>query len=87
MYSPGMVGFGHVRRNASIAQALRRSPSHGWVRVSVVTTALAASFDEGSASTTACAHLRARSNMRDAPNGGPSFTSSATARWIHPNDT
>jgi predicted glycosyltransferase len=26
MYSPGMVGFGHVRRNASIAQALRRSP-------------------------------------------------------------
>src|SRR5262245_35634393 len=26
MYSPGMVGFGHIRRNASIAQALRRSP-------------------------------------------------------------
>ncbi len=25
MYSPGMVGFGHIRRNASIAQALRRS--------------------------------------------------------------
>src|ERR1043166_1745318 len=24
-YSPGMVGFGHIRRNASIAQALRRS--------------------------------------------------------------
>src|SRR6266536_3501677 len=23
MYSPGMVGFGHIRRNASIAQALR----------------------------------------------------------------
>ena len=22
MYSPGMVGFGHIRRNASIAQAL-----------------------------------------------------------------
>ena len=26
MYSPGMVGFGHIRRNASIAQALRSSP-------------------------------------------------------------
>ena len=26
MYSQGMVGFGHIRRNASIAQALRRSP-------------------------------------------------------------
>ena len=26
MYSPGMVGFGHIRRNASIAQALRNSP-------------------------------------------------------------
>ena len=26
MYSPGMVGFGHIRRNASIAQALRASP-------------------------------------------------------------
>ncbi|HYV30741.1 MAG TPA: glycosyl transferase family 28, partial [Candidatus Binatia bacterium] len=26
MYSPGMVGFGHIRRNASIAQALRCSP-------------------------------------------------------------
>src|SRR5437016_13164940 len=26
MYSPGMVGFGHIRRNASIAQALCRSP-------------------------------------------------------------
>jgi predicted glycosyltransferase/glutathione synthase/RimK-type ligase-like ATP-grasp enzyme len=26
MYSPGMVGFGHIRRNASIAQALRGSP-------------------------------------------------------------
>ncbi|PYV38867.1 MAG: glycosyltransferase, partial [Acidobacteria bacterium] len=25
MYSPGMVGFGHIRRNASIAQALRCS--------------------------------------------------------------
>ena len=25
MYSQGMVGFGHIRRNASIAQALRRS--------------------------------------------------------------
>ena len=25
-YSPGMVGFGHIRRNASIAQALRASP-------------------------------------------------------------
>src|SRR5213593_799620 len=25
MYSPGMVGFGHIRRNASIAQELRRS--------------------------------------------------------------
>src|SRR5437773_11861399 len=25
MYSPGMVGFGHIRRNASIAQALRAS--------------------------------------------------------------
>ena len=25
MYSPGMVGFGHIRRNASIAQALRNS--------------------------------------------------------------
>src|SRR6266516_5092701 len=25
MYSPGMVAFGHIRRNASIAQALRRS--------------------------------------------------------------
>ena len=25
MYSPGMVGFGHIRRNASIAQALRGS--------------------------------------------------------------
>src|SRR5439155_513724 len=25
MYSPGMVGFGHIRRNASIAQALRSS--------------------------------------------------------------
>jgi len=25
MYSPGMVGFGHIRRNASIAQALCRS--------------------------------------------------------------
>src|SRR5205814_3928462 len=25
LYSPGMVGFGHIRRNASIAQALRRS--------------------------------------------------------------
>ena len=25
IYSPGMVGFGHIRRNASIAQALRRS--------------------------------------------------------------
>jgi predicted glycosyltransferase len=25
MYSPGMVGFGHIRRNATIAQALRRS--------------------------------------------------------------
>ena len=25
-YSPGMVGFGHIRRNASIAQALRSSP-------------------------------------------------------------
>ena len=25
MYSPGMVGFGHIRRNASIAQALSRS--------------------------------------------------------------
>src|SRR2546428_270171 len=25
MYSPGMVGFGHIRRNASIALALRRS--------------------------------------------------------------
>ena len=24
-YSPGMVGFGHIRRNASIAQALRSS--------------------------------------------------------------
>ena len=24
-YSPGMVGFGHIRRNASIAQALRAS--------------------------------------------------------------
>src|ERR1044071_4096373 len=28
MYSPGMVGFGHIRRNASIAPALRRSPLH-----------------------------------------------------------
>ena len=28
MYSPGMVGFGHIRRNASIAQALRSSPLH-----------------------------------------------------------
>src|SRR5262245_36804055 len=27
-YSPGMVGFGHIRRNASIAQALRSSPLH-----------------------------------------------------------
>ncbi len=27
MYSQGMVGFGHIRRNASIAQALRASPS------------------------------------------------------------
>ncbi|OLE60037.1 MAG: hypothetical protein AUI36_12750 [Cyanobacteria bacterium 13_1_40CM_2_61_4] len=26
MYSQGMVGFGHIRRNASIAQALRASP-------------------------------------------------------------
>ena len=26
MYSQGMVGFGHIRRNASIAQALRGSP-------------------------------------------------------------
>ncbi|HEY6169568.1 MAG TPA: glycosyltransferase [Verrucomicrobiae bacterium] len=26
MYSPGMVGFGHIRRNASIAQALCCSP-------------------------------------------------------------
>src|SRR6266542_3857015 len=26
IYSPGMVGFGHIRRNASIAQALRCSP-------------------------------------------------------------
>src|SRR5881397_1903387 len=26
MYSPGMVGFGHIRRNASIAQALRCAP-------------------------------------------------------------
>lgn len=26
MYSQGMVGFGHIRRNASIALALRRSP-------------------------------------------------------------
>src|SRR5213078_2433349 len=25
MYSQGMVGFGHIRRNASIAQALRGS--------------------------------------------------------------
>src|SRR5881396_2106589 len=25
IYSPGMVGFGHIRRNASIAQALCRS--------------------------------------------------------------
>src|SRR2546430_4440877 len=25
LYSQGMVGFGHIRRNASIAQALRRS--------------------------------------------------------------
>src|SRR6266480_1367268 len=25
LYSPGMVGFGHIRRNASIAQALSRS--------------------------------------------------------------
>src|SRR5439155_16780367 len=25
LYSPGMVGFGHIRRNASIAQALRLS--------------------------------------------------------------
>src|SRR6185295_3748695 len=25
IYSPGMVGFGHIRRNASIAQALSRS--------------------------------------------------------------
>src|SRR5436309_2188192 len=25
IYSPGMVGFGHIRRNASIAQALRTS--------------------------------------------------------------
>src|SRR5207249_196280 len=25
IYSPGMVGFGHIRRNASIAQALRSS--------------------------------------------------------------
>ncbi len=28
MYSPGMVGFGHIRRNASIAQALRSSALH-----------------------------------------------------------
>jgi predicted glycosyltransferase len=28
MYSPGMVGFGHIRRNASIAQALRCSTLH-----------------------------------------------------------
>ena len=27
-YSPGMVGFGHIRRNASIAQALTTSPLH-----------------------------------------------------------
>ena len=26
LYSPGMVGLGHIRRNASIAHALRRSP-------------------------------------------------------------
>src|SRR5213596_4372481 len=25
LYSQGMMGFGHIRRNASIAQALRRS--------------------------------------------------------------
>src|SRR5437867_1959339 len=25
LYSPGMVGFGHIRRNATIAHALRRS--------------------------------------------------------------
>src|SRR2546426_7743732 len=25
-YSQGMVGFGHIRRNASIAQALRTAP-------------------------------------------------------------
>src|SRR5262245_39972884 len=25
LYSPGMVGFGHIRRNASIAQALRNA--------------------------------------------------------------
>src|SRR3989441_12820018 len=28
MYSPGMVGYGHIRRNASISQALRSSALH-----------------------------------------------------------
>jgi len=27
-YSPGMVGYGHIRRNASISHALRSSALH-----------------------------------------------------------